>query len=304
MYVYPDTTIQFWGLYFVNSNTGFVSGSAGTILKTTNKGDNWNLLTSPTISALDGIYFVNENTGYIGGSGSGILIKTTDAGVSFVNKNGLYISGFETATAIYFSDVNNGMYCTNAGRIVMTTNGGDNWSLIYSMSGGIWGMSFPNATTGFACTSTGTVLKTTNFGASWGVQNTPLTENLYEICFSSAQTGYIATWSGKVLKTTNAGLTFTSGINTGVPDKFILYQNYPNPFNPTTVIRYQLSVVSDVSLKVYDILGKEIATLVNEKLQSGTYEVPFSNDQLPSGIYFYTLTAGDYKETKRMTLIK
>ena len=93
-------------------------------------------------------------------------------------------------------------------------------------------------------------------------------------------------------------------ITVELPAKYELSQNYPNPFNPNTVIKFSLSVAGNVSLKVYDILGKEVTTLVNEKLQPGTYETSFNGSELTSGVYFYKLTAGDYSETKRMILIK
>lgn len=95
-----------------------------------------------------------------------------------------------------------------------------------------------------------------------------------------------------------------------LPDEFSLSQNYPNPFNPSTVISYQLPVSGMVTLKVYDILGNEIATLVNEEKQPGTYEVEFnsvgtSRDlYLPSGVYFYQLRAGNFVETKKMVMMK
>jgi hypothetical protein len=93
------------------------------------------------------------------------------------------------------------------------------------------------------------------------------------------------------------------------PTEFVLYQNYPNPFNPNTVISYQLPVTSSVTLKVYDILGNEVATLVNEEKQPGVYEVEFNNhsdegQNLSSGIYIYKLTAGDFISIKKMLLLK
>lgn len=99
-------------------------------------------------------------------------------------------------------------------------------------------------------------------------------------------------------------------ISTVIPDKYLLQQNYPNPFNPTTKIKFSITPFDKggtggfVSLKVYNILGKEVITLVNEKLNPGEYEVTFNGSDLPSGIYFYVLNAGDYKETKKMLLIK
>jgi hypothetical protein len=83
-----------------------------------------------------------------------------------------------------------------------------------------------------------------------------------------------------------------------------LQQNYPNPFNPSTTIIYSVPEKEFVSLKVYDVLGNEIATLVNEEKPLGGYEVKFDGVGLPSGIYFYQLQAGSFAETKKMLMIK
>ena len=92
------------------------------------------------------------------------------------------------------------------------------------------------------------------------------------------------------------------------PKEFKLEQNYPNPFNPATSIQYQVSSISTVSLKVYDILGSEVTTLVNEEQQPGYYEVQFNGSSLASGVYIYRLSAnsgaGNYISTKKMMLIK
>jgi hypothetical protein len=91
-----------------------------------------------------------------------------------------------------------------------------------------------------------------------------------------------------------------------VPEKFELFQNYPNPFNPSTKIKFDIPVksVGQTFLSVYDILGREVATLVNEKLNPGTYEVELDASNYPSGVYFHKLTSGNFTETKRMMLIK
>ena len=97
-----------------------------------------------------------------------------------------------------------------------------------------------------------------------------------------------------------------------MPNKFSLYQNYPNPFNPVTKIKFDIpefplskgGLKGVVTLKIYDILGKEIQTLVNEQLQPGSYEVTFDGSNLPSGIYFYKLTSGNFSATKKLVLLK
>ncbi len=89
-----------------------------------------------------------------------------------------------------------------------------------------------------------------------------------------------------------------------IPDKYILFQNYPNPFNPTTTIKYALPKNEFVKLVIFDILGREIQTLINEKQSPGTYEITFNASQYPSGVYFYKLTTEGFSETKKMILLK
>jgi hypothetical protein len=91
--------------------------------------------------------------------------------------------------------------------------------------------------------------------------------------------------------------------------EFSLSQNYPNPFNPSTKINFTISSevkrgTSNVKLIVYDILGREIKTLLNKPIQPGEYEIEFDGSELPSGVYFYKLSAGNFVETKKMMLIK
>lgn len=92
-------------------------------------------------------------------------------------------------------------------------------------------------------------------------------------------------------------------VNT-LPAEYDLAQNYPNPFNPTTIIEFSVPLQSDVQLKVYDILGKEVAVLINSSLSSGSYKVDFDASALSAGIYFYTLSTNDFTATKKMMLLK
>jgi hypothetical protein len=88
------------------------------------------------------------------------------------------------------------------------------------------------------------------------------------------------------------------------PKEFKLEQNFPNPFNPTTTIQYQIPSDAKVTLKVYDILGSEVATIVNEEQEAGYKEVQFTGSNIASGMYVYRLTAGDYVSIKKMLMIK
>lgn len=111
---------------------------------------------------------------------------------------------------------------------------------------------------------------------------------------------------GKDTLSYNLKVDFATGVEDeiGLPTEFLLSQNYPNPFNPTTTISYSIPQSADVKIVVVNTLGQEIATLVNEFKSVGTYEVQFNASNLPSGIYFYHLTAGSYTNTKKMILIK
>ena len=89
-----------------------------------------------------------------------------------------------------------------------------------------------------------------------------------------------------------------------MPEKFYLGQNYPNPFNPVTTIAYDLPINTYVDIRLYDITGKEIQRLVNERQTAGTYKITFDASELPSGIYFYRMATPTFTESKKMVLIK
>jgi hypothetical protein len=130
------------------------------------------------------------------------------------------------------------------------------------------------------------------------------TENM-----NSGSSGYSnhGTLIGCVINGITYGDTTIASINkiiTEVPDNYSLSQNYPNPFNPTTNIRFKIVKNSFVLIKIYNIVGKEVNSLVNEKLNAGSYSVEWNASQFPSGVYFYQLRAGDFTETKKMMLIK
>ncbi|MEZ4689580.1 MAG: T9SS type A sorting domain-containing protein [Ignavibacteria bacterium] len=92
--------------------------------------------------------------------------------------------------------------------------------------------------------------------------------------------------------------------NSSISENFKLYQNYPNPFNPVTTINFSIPRQGNVTLKVYDVTGKAVKTLINEQRAAGIYTVSFDGNNLPSGAYFYRLESGEFKEVKRMILVK
>jgi hypothetical protein len=113
---------------------------------------------------------------------------------------------------------------------------------------------------------------------------------------------YLSTFGDGVLRILLPVTDIIDGVNS--PTYFKLFQNYPNPFNPTTSIQYAVESKEFVSLKVFDVLGREVATLVNEEKQPGVYEVEFDGSKLASGIYFYKLQSERYSSTKKMIYLK
>jgi hypothetical protein len=160
--------------------------------------------------------------------------------------------------------------------------------------------------------------RSTDSGTSWEA-DTRLTSNDYFSWYPSvASSGSgvhvvwqdirAGNWEIYYKRNPTGNVTGIENTNSELPTAFMLEQNYPNPFNPSSIIGYRLSINSMVTLKVYDLIGREVVTLVNEEKQAGSYETEFQsavgNHQLASGIYYYQLRAGDYIETKKMILIK
>lgn len=134
--------------------------------------------------------------------------------------------------------------------------------------------------------------------------STPLQADVkYYWHISAIDTGGAGAYSLVESFTTGTGLTGINGL-TEVSKEYKLYQNYPNPFNPSTTIAYQLKANTFVSLKVYDVLGREVATLVNDREQAGTHEVKFDASDLSSGVYFYRLQAESFTQTRKLMILK
>jgi hypothetical protein len=159
------------------------------------------------------------------------------------------------------------------GTIIRSVDNGMTWTPVESNTqNSIMSVNFANTNKGIAVGESSTTLYTNDGGQSWSTQN-----NLRKNMVTPVITG---------------------------KKNFSLNQNYPNPFNPSTTINYNLPVDSKVSLKVYDLIGKEVAGLVNGFQTRGSHSVNFNAKNLTSGIYFYRITAGDYKDVKKMILVK
>jgi ligand-binding sensor domain-containing protein len=154
----------------------------------------------------------------------------------------------------------------------------------------------------FVGTLDGGVFVSPDHGQTWETMNSGLIDKaVYSLAIDSIHYLYAATDSG-VFKT--VGEVTSIRRHQPIPASIQLDQNYPNPFNPSTTISYELSANSFVTLKVYDVLGREVKALVNERQNAGSHSATFNASNLPSGVYFYRLVAGNYIATKKMVMVK
>jgi hypothetical protein len=197
----------------------------------------------------------------------------------------------------------NKVYAGTGSNIYRTTNDGINWNIILTTNKSVRSIITYNDII-FAGTEGNGIYISKNNDTVWTQKNEGLnTLKIKSLCIKDDYI-FAGTLGTSVWKRSLLDIISVRNISTNIPGNYFLYQNYPNPFNPTTIIKYQIQKSNFVELKVFDILGKSIASLVNEKQSPGTYEVQFNASNLPSGIYFYKLIAGDFVQIKKMVLLK
>ena len=301
---------------------GIIGAFSQTILYSSNAGASWNIAQTGFFGGgFPGAVMLSPQIGFVAGTNSifqPLLGVTTDMGATWKFHSFYLDNNDGDATGVDFTDISIGYVSAidwmARGAIAKTTDGGLNWVTTF-FTQPLWSIDFPisgASLIGYAAGEQGTILKTYDAGLNWQSQLTGTTQNLNKIYFSNLDEGYAVGEYGTILRTTNGGEPITK-VDDDTKSKltFQLYQNYPNPFNPSTKIKFTIPLTplsfgegQGVRLVVSDILGNEIATLVNKELPAGEYEVEFDGTALTSGIYFYTLTAGNISSTKKMILMR
>lgn len=310
---------KFSEVNFVNKNIGYSSASTG-IYKTTNGGSRWYLVIEsienlkPYLGAV-----INENrviihNQYIHES----YFLTTNGGITWNKK--VVAGGMNThwLNGIIFVDSLHGYSCLSLENqqdssymgIYRSSNGGDSWYLIANST--YWDISMGDSLNGV-----GFYREYGYFLTNDGFKTIKRKSNLsaYEYSFKSCKDFYACGDSGYFAKSTDCGETWTklpfvfsnpltSMRNNIIAPKYSLDQNYPNPFNPSTRISYSLLHNGMTTIKIYDVLGKEIITLVNKYQTSGNHYVDFKAEELNSGVYFYKINSGEFSKIKKMVLLK
>jgi hypothetical protein len=171
--------------------------------------------------------------------------------------------------------------------------------------GTLFGVSAPSNKVIYACGDAGMIFKSTNGGDTWTSFNGTTSRNLNAVYFYNENRGFAVGDSGIILYTKNGGGVTSAGQEREALLKdFSLEQNYPNPFNPVTTINYQLAMNSFVTVTVFDLLGRKVATLANQERSAGNYSVQWDASTLSSGMYLYRISAGSFTQTKKMMLIR
>lgn len=299
---------------FSDSLNGYTVGINGRILKTTNGGENWINASISSTDYYSKVIKVSSNEAWIAGFNNSelksILLRTTDNGVSWghiLSIDSLALYGLSIKD---FTVITGGGKLTSSGselKMYRTDNNGSFWNLIcsdpnYPAYNYIWDIKI-TPTYNITAISKNRYFFTSDNGANWQIQSFS-GEELNSIQFSNDNIGWITGNNGLLLKNSNYGITEIKENNLALPEDYYLSQNYPNPFNPSTTIKYSIAAAGIVTLKIFDILGREVSTLVNEEKPAGIYEVNFNAASLASGVYFYQLKAGSFVQTMKMLLIK
>jgi hypothetical protein len=323
---------------------GWPIGGRWSLWRTSNAGNNWDSTglyipeTNPNVWSFENsLYYFGSNI-WFGARGKGIYYSSND-GTSWTLQD-LTGSGFPYPSGIWFENATTGFSSGNL-NIIRTTNGGANWTVTPGSTGTevIRGITGLGSQWWYIREINPNIYYTSDNGNNWVIQHTsPSGVGFRHI--TKARTGntlWAVNISGNVAKYVIP--TGIEPLNELIPSAYKLFQNYPNPFNPETRIKFTIppttstslstpgvvdqspleggkreAKAASVSLIVYDVLGREVSNLVNDRLGAGTpayrslgagtYEVIWDGSHYPSGVYFCTLRVGEFTETKKMLLIK
>jgi photosystem II stability/assembly factor-like uncharacterized protein len=314
---FPDPSKLIRTIFFFDSLNGFVGGSY--IAQTSDGGNSWtgsdidsNMVSNFPVYQFN---FLTHQFGYACGGRldvAGVVWRTTNFGLNWsaqgISADEVFdIFVFDSLNAITLSGDPEGLFPI---ADLKTKDAGISWDYkelpFYGLS---FNIDFRTHNEGWSASGYKFLL-TTDKGETWNEFETPDSAVVYDLQFIDARTGYAVGEQGVILKLDPTLVEVEN--ESDFPEDFILFQNYPNPFNPITKIRFQISDFGFVTLNVYDVLGNEVATLINEEKSVGDYEVKFNASWLSSGIYFYQLRVGNpstgsghgFVQTRKMIYLK
>jgi photosystem II stability/assembly factor-like uncharacterized protein len=290
---------------------GYITGGLGDVWRTTDYGDTWEKIRG---NCGNGNFwsccFTDQETGWFVGTASATnpctILNMSDGGNIWIEQTN---PADQPLREVCFADPLRGLAVGLVGTILYTSDGGQNWETRPN-NGYRWQSAFlTQSGKAWAVGDKGNINYSADWGYSWEAQESNADAELWEVYFVNDDEGWIVGGGigkpGIILHTTNGGVVqIDSENNSNLPGFFSLEQNYPNPFNPTTTIKFQISAAKYTTLKVYTVTGYEVSSLISKRLNPGTYTYTFDGSNLASGIYYYQLDAGQYREVKKMILLK
>jgi photosystem II stability/assembly factor-like uncharacterized protein len=313
-----------WAVFCVDTSKAWVGGYPPDLYRTTDGGETWTSCFTGLNSHPWDMFFLNPDTGYVvwgwcitcfypgreeNVDGS-FIYRTANGGDSWtLLKEDTTILGLY---GIYFTDDNTGTVVGADGAILRTINGGETWTPQTSgTEADLWDVFFISTDTGWAVGGDimggygGVLLQTTDGGNTWIEQTYPKHTALFGVFFTDANTGTAVSEWGDIFHTKTGGVTWIhERIMDEIPQYPSMSQNYPNPFSLTTNIKFEISEYENVTLKIYDIDGKLVTTLVNEKMRPGSYDVIWNTTNNTAGVYFCRLKAGSHDESISMEVLR
>ncbi len=303
------------GIKMFDANNGIAVGDPvggrWTVLKTTNGGASWARIASEPLQVGSEAGW-NNSLATFGtadiwfGTNSARVYRSTDGGATWSSSP----VPFTNSLSVNFSSALYGLAGSDSGGVARTIDGGVTWTPI-SLGGTGFVSGFSGTGADFFAAQGGSVYRSSDRGATWTTSFTGSIGSLTHLDFIASGSnlfGWTVSSGGSI-----AGFSGTvSGVDAGtnsVPSEFVLWQNYPNPFNPQTKIEFEIPKVSHITLKIYNSLGEEVVTLVDNVVNAGTHAIEWNgrnrfNSTVASGVYFYRLVGDNFVETKKMLLIK
>lgn len=248
------------------------------------------------------LLFLSNGTLLAGTDGGGIYRSTNNGDLWVQSNTGLsvpWITSIEKNSSGYLYASSN-----YNGGIFQSKDNGISWLPIGPQNISITSLVVNSEDKIFAGSDTSGIFESTNQGVNWTSINTGLTNLKIQSLFLDTNGSLYAGTPQGLFKTLTSTVTGVQNVQSSTPQNYSLSQNYPNPFNPTTTIEYSIPKTSFVTLKVYDVLGREVAVLVNQEKNPGLYKITFDGGSLSSGVYFYRIKTGEFISSKKLLFLK
>lgn len=296
------TTNNLYDIDFWNADSGIAVGGSDLILKTVDGGVSWTQIgRNMTTDNIVGVTWITENI-VLAIADNNTLLTSTNSGDDWTSQSLPY-------TTLFTDIAYNNSYVTISGNgsvVLKSMDYGVSWTQMNFSSTLINITAIALSSTGYASiavSQNGNIYQSTNDCLDWTQISNGTTNWLNSIITLSNGSGWIVGDDGVILFNQQIPISIEI-INTQTPNEYKLTQNYPNPFNPTTNIEYSIPTSGIVTITVHNILGQEVANLVNEFQQAGTYRITWNGSNLSSGIYFYRIQTEQYIESRKMLLLK